>query len=148
MFRWPDKMKAEERPGLCSSIDIAPTILAAAGVAVPMNLPGLNLLPNLLQGTPIERNVIFGESFAHDIADIQDPTASLLYRWVIQDQMKLLLTYDGRKGRMKYPPKDRSPQLFDLKADPYEKVDLSSKHPELLQELSTLIWDWYPVPIR
>jgi hypothetical protein len=49
---------------------------------------------------------------------------------------------------MKYPPKDRSPQLFDLKADPYEKVDLSSKHPELLQELSTLIWDWYPVPIR
>jgi uncharacterized sulfatase len=141
-------MKAEERPGLCSSIDIAPTILAAAGVAVPKSLPGLNLLPSLLEGSPIERNVIFGESFAHDIADIQDPRASLLYRWVIQDQMKLLLTYNGRTGRMKYPPKDRSPQLFDLKADPHEKVDLASKRPELLQELSTLIGDWYPARTR
>ena len=148
MFRWPGKIKAEERPGLCSSIDIAPTILAAAGVAVPKNLPGLNLLSSLLEGTPIERNVIFGESFAHDIADIQDPRASLLYRWVIQDQMKLLLTYDGRRGRMKYPPKARSPQLFDLKADPYERVDLSAKRPELLQELTTLIGDWYPARTR
>jgi uncharacterized sulfatase len=145
MFRWPGKMKPGERSELCSSIDIVPTILAAAGVAVPANLPGLNLLPNLQQGTPVERNVIFGESFAHDMADIQDPRSSLLYRWVIQDQMKLLLTYDGRTGRMKYPPSDRSPQLFDLKADPREEVDISSKHPELIEELSTLIWDWYPV---
>lgn len=145
MFRWPGKMKPEERSELCSSIDIVPTILAAAGVAVPANLPGLNLLPNLQQGTPVERNVIFGESFAHDMADIQDPRSSLLYRWVIQDQMKLLLTYDGRTGRMKYPPSDRGPQLFDLKADPREEVDISSKHPELIEELSTLIWDWYPV---
>ena len=35
LFRWPAKMKAVDRPELCSSIDIAPTILAAVGAEIP-----------------------------------------------------------------------------------------------------------------
>jgi len=50
MFRWPGDVKPADRPELCSSIDIVPTILAAAGVDIPKRLPGLNLLPNLQQG--------------------------------------------------------------------------------------------------
>lgn len=148
MFRWPDKMTSADRPELCSSIDIAPTILAAAGADIPQRLPGLNLLPNLQQGTTIERDAIFGEAFAHDIADIQNPQASLLYRWVIRDDSKLLLTYDGRRGRMIYPPSSNQPQLFDLKSDPHENVNLASKRPELVKELSGMISDWYPVTER
>ena len=34
MFRWPGTIPAADRPELCSSIDIVPTILAAAGAAV------------------------------------------------------------------------------------------------------------------
>ena len=115
MFRWPGKLSPTERPELCSSIDIVPTILAAAGADIPDNLPGLNLLPKLKSGDPIERDTIFGESFAHDIADIENPEASLLYRWVIQGHDKLLLTYDGRPGKMVFPPTGGEPQLFDLK---------------------------------
>lgn len=37
-----------------------------------------------LLGTPIDRDTIFGEGFAHDIADIDNPEASLLYRWCIE----------------------------------------------------------------
>ena len=62
---------------------------------IPERLPGLNLLPNLHHDTPIQRDTIFGEAFAHDIADIQNPQASLIYRWVIRDHSKLVLTYDG-----------------------------------------------------
>lgn len=62
MFRWPGKWKPADRPELCSSIDIVPTILAAADAGIPGNLPGLNLLPILQAGTPIERDTIFGES--------------------------------------------------------------------------------------
>ena len=127
------RCKPADRPELCSSIDIVPTILAAAGAEIPQRLPGLNLLPNLQEGTPIERDAIFGESFAHDIADIENPQASLLYRWVIRDHSKLLLTYDGRPGRMKYPPSGGQPQLFDLKSDPHEKVNLAAKQPELVE---------------
>ncbi|MCP4785682.1 MAG: sulfatase [Fuerstiella sp.] len=148
MFRWPDRVKPADRPELCSSIDIVPTILAAAGVDIPKRLSGLNLLPNLRQGTPIQRDAIFGESFAHDIADIRNPQASLLYRWVIRGHSKLLLTYDGRPGKMRYPPAGGQPQLFDLKADPYEKENLAATQPDLVHELSGLISDWWPVTER
>lgn len=148
MFRWPKTMQPAERPELCSSIDIVPSILAAAGADIPDNLPGLNLLPNLQSGTAIERNTIFGESFAHDIADINNPEASLLYRWVIRDHSKLLLTYDGRPGKMKYPPQGGEPQLFDLQADPDEKVNLADQQPQTVTELSNLLDDWYPVTQR
>jgi uncharacterized sulfatase len=148
MFRWPGKINPADRPELCSSIDIVPTILAAAGAEIPKNLPGLNLLPNLRGGKPLDREIIFGESFAHDIADIENPEASLLYRWVIRGHHKLLLTYDGRPGQMKFPPKGGQPQLFDLQADPHEKVNLADTNPKLVDELRTLIHGWYPVKQR
>ena len=143
MFRWPGKIKPADRPELCSSIDIFPTILSAGGVAVPEGRDGLDLLPILISGKELARDTIFGESFAHDIADIKNPEASLLYRWVIQGNTKLLLTYDGRAGRMVYPPKDFGPQLFNLETDPHEKTNLAGQHPERVKELTALIEGWW-----
>jgi uncharacterized sulfatase len=148
MFRWPNKLKPVDRPELCSSIDIVPTILAAAGAEIPDRLPGLNLLPNLSDATPIQRDTIYGEAFAHDIADIQNPETSLIFRWVIRDHHKLILTYDGRRGSMKFPPTDNQPQLFDLSADPEEATNLASSQPELVRELGDLIGHWYPLRER
>ena len=115
----------------------------AAGAEGPHEFPGLNLLPRLKSGEAIERDILFGESFAHDIADIENPQASLLYRWVIRGHDKLLLTYDGAPGRMKYPPQGGEPQLFDLKDDPGEKVNLATENPDLVKELSALLDEWY-----
>ena len=143
MFRWPGTIPAADRPELCSSIDFVPTILAAAGAKGPHDFPGINLLPQLKSGEAIRRDTLFGESFAHDIADIENPPASLLYRWVIRGHDKLLLTYDGAPGKMKYPPQNGEPQLFDLESDPVERVNLSAEKPKLVQELSTLLDDWY-----
>ena len=143
MFRWPGTIPAADRPEFCSSIDFVPTVLAAAGAAGPHKFPGLNLLPELKSGEAIERNTLFGESFAHDIADIENPQASLLYRWVIRGHDKLLLTYDGAPGKMKYPPKSGEPQLFDLRNDPGETMNLAGDHPGLVKELSSLLDDWY-----
>ncbi|MEM9345520.1 MAG: sulfatase [Planctomycetota bacterium] len=143
MYRWPGQIPPQDRPELATSIDIYPTILAAAGVEVPDDLPGLNLLPQLTEEQPIDRDTIFGESFAHDIADIQNPEASLLYRWVIQGHMKLLLTYDGIAGQMKYPPEGFAPQLYDLKADPHEKKNLAKDHPDKVKAMTALLNSWY-----
>jgi len=143
MFRWPGTIPAADRPELCSSIDFVPTILAAAGATGPHDFPGLNLLPELKSGKAIERDTLFGESFAHDIADIENPQASLLYRWVIHGHDKLLLTYDGAPGKMKYPPVSGEPQLFDLKNDPGEKRNLASRNPERVKQLSAVLNEWY-----
>jgi arylsulfatase A-like enzyme len=148
MFRWPGVIAPTERPELCSSIDIVPTILGAAGAEVPADLLGLNLLPALRDDKIIDRDTIFGEAFAHDIADIETPEASLVFRWVIEGDWKLLLTYDGRLGRMKYPPTDAAPQLFNLKADPDEKTNLADRKPQRVKRLSEKIENWWPVTER
>ena len=44
---------------------------------------------------------------------------------------------------MKYPPQGGEPQLFDLKDDPSEKVNLATRKPGLVKELSALLDEWY-----
>jgi arylsulfatase A-like enzyme len=150
MFSWPANIKPAKRVELVSSIDIVPTILAATGARIPKTLPGLNLLPNIEQGKEIERKAIFGESFAHDIADIDNPQKSLLFRWCIEGRWKLLLTYDGEVNRYKstHPRTYKRPQLFDLMKDPHEKSNLAVDNPEVVARLAKKIADWYPVPER
>ena len=148
MVRWPGKIPASDRPELISSVDFVPTMLAAAGATGPHDFPGMNLLPYLTSGDTINRDTIFGESFAHDIADIDNPQASLLFRWVIEGNDKLILTYDGRPGKMKYPPESGSPQLFDLRNDPNEKTNLAAQKPQRVEELRALLNDWYHVDQR
>lgn len=147
---WPGKVKPGRYDTLVSSIDLAPTMLAAAGIAKPAEMPGINLLPHITQGVPIERDTIFGEGFAHDVADIDNPEKSLLYRWVIRGNWKLLLTYDGEVGRYakSHPRTERRPQLFDLADDPHEKHNLAAEHPELVAELADKIANWWPVTER
>lgn len=151
LFSQPGKLRPSVRDELVSSIDLAPTMLAAAGARTPQqNLPGLNLLPNLTNGNKIEREAIFGESFAHDIADIEKPEASLLFRWCIEGNWKLLLTYDGEVNRYKstHPRSEKRPQLFDLLADPHESKNLAEQHTEVVARLVRRIGDWYPVKER
>ncbi|MEM7395627.1 MAG: sulfatase, partial [Verrucomicrobiota bacterium] len=143
MFRWPGTIPPADRAELWTSNDIDPTILAAAGAEGPHDFPGLNLLSQLKNGQAIQRDTLFGESFAHDIADIENPQASLIYRWVIHGHDKLLLTYDGAPGKMKYPPQGGAAQLFDLKNDPGEKVNLAPTKRARVKELSALLDTWY-----
>ncbi|MDG2223214.1 MAG: sulfatase [Rubripirellula sp.] len=150
MYSWPGVIPAGERSEVVSSIDIVPTMLAAAEAKMPANLPGLNLLPELKSGDPIERERIFGESFAHDIADIEDPEKTLLFRWVIEGKWKLLLTYDGEVNRYAstHPRDEKRPQLFDLIADPDESTNQAAANPEVVARLASEIAQWYPVKSR
>jgi arylsulfatase A-like enzyme len=148
MFSWPGKIAPTDRHELCSSIDIVPTILAAAKISGPRNLPGLDLVPALTSDKRIRRDTLFGEAFAHDIADIHNPEASLLYRWVIEDEWKLLLSYDGRPGKMRYPPDETSPLLFNLKADPHERNDLAASNQRIVKRLARKIDRWWRVEER
>jgi uncharacterized sulfatase len=160
LFCWPGRLSPADRPELVSSLDLVPTILAAAGAERPADLPGLNLLELLADGRPLDRHAVFGEGFAHDIADLEDPEASLLYRWCIDDSAtrrdragpiwKLLLTYDGQVNRYAstHPRAELRPQLFDLQRDPYEVQNVAADHPDVVSRLVRQIEDWYPVTRR
>lgn len=150
MLNWPGKLKPSDRQDVVSSIDLVPTMLKAAGAKVPANLPGLDLMPSIKSDTPLDRQAIYGESFAHDIDDLDNPQATLLYRWTISGKWKLLLTYDGKVNR--YNPvharEEKRPQLFDLLADPHETKNLAGNNPEVVAKLAGNIADWWPVSER
>lgn len=101
-------------------LDLFPTILAAAGVAVKTDwkLDGVNLLPHLTDET---------STAPHD----------LLY-WRMGNQFAV------RKGSWKLVRNDEKPaQLYDLAADIGETTDLSAKHPDKFKELETAwnVWN-------
>lgn len=150
MLCWPGNIEPEERPEVMSSIDLVPTMLAAAGVRIPMNLPGINLLPLLTGRHPLNRDAIFGESFAHDIVDLNNPQDTLLYRWVIRDGWKLILTYDGKVSRYQavHELVERGPQLFHLRTDPHENTNVAADHPALVAALAARLQSWWNVDQR
>ena len=151
MFSWPNgNLKNGKRKDVVSSIDLFPTVLAATEARSPEGLPGINLLNNLKTERPVKRKRIFGESFAHDIADIENPEDSLLFRWTIEGKWKLLLTYDGEVNRYKttHPRKEKRPQLFNLLKDAEEENNLAEKNPDVVAKLVSKIDNWWPVKKR
>lgn len=151
LFSLPGKiqpgMRGEE---LCSSIDIAPTILAACGTKIPATMAGINLYPLLTRGDASPRKEVFGETFAHDIPDLDRPEEGLIYRWVNDGRWKLILTYDGRDDRYAdaHPRDDVRPQLYDVIADPHEERNMAKDHPERVASLTARITAWWPVSGR
>jgi len=152
LLSWPGVIRPGKRgEQLASTVDLFPTALAAAGVELPANLPGYNLLPVLKSGQPTPRRIVFGETFAHDVADIEMPEASLVYRWVIDGRWKLLLTYDGavsKRYASSNPRDELRPQLFDLIADPHENQNLASLHPDRVAHLADQLHQWWPTHRR
>ncbi|MGB1817881.1 MAG: sulfatase, partial [Rubripirellula sp.] len=71
-------------------------------------------------------------------------------RWCIEGDWKLLLTYDGEVNRYKstHPREEKRPQLFNLKADPWETKNLAKENPEIVRQLAAAISDWYPTKQR
>lgn len=149
IYSLPSKFEPQMRSEMTSSIDIVPTILDAVGLPIPEEMPGLSLLDNLQKKTSIERDIIFGEGFGHDVVDLNDIEASLLYRWVIEGDWKLILSYDGENPR--WTAKHTmigEPRLYNLGQDPFEEVNLAEKFPEKVSLLSKKLDEWYPVNTR
>ena len=134
MIRWPEKISPKmDSQTLVSSIDLAPTILKAAGVAIPEIMPGLDLM-QVAKGQVLNREAICGEIYAHDIADINKPEKSLLYQWCIAGDLKLIKCFDGQTGRYgnihRHMQGNGSTKLFDLKSDPHETKNLFAEQRE------------------
>jgi arylsulfatase A-like enzyme len=138
MVRWPGKVSPRrDEVSLASSIDLAPTVLAACGLKSTNEMQGLNLLV-AAEGKPLARDAVFGGIFTHDAVDINQPAANLQYRWCVAGQTKLILP---RKPA-------EQPELYDLASDPHETRDLAAKKKEAVLQLTQRINDWWPANLK
>ena len=152
MLSWQGKLKPSDRPELVSSIDLFPTVLSAVNVEYPKNLPGLDLWDELTEEKPIERNIIFGEAYGHDIIDKENPQASLGYLWCIEDEWKLILSYDGELygggGAYDFTHEEVQSEpirLYKIIDDPFELHNLADEYPDKVQDLKKKIEAHYPL---
>ena len=133
--RWPAKVKPlRDDETLASIIDFAPTVLKACGLQIPSDLPGLDMLDH---SAMTARKSVFVESYTHNIAELGKPEKSLVTRVIINGWSKLLLPASNRPDQ----PSRSAPtaiELFDLKSDPLEKIDLATQRPEEVSKLTAL----------
>ena len=160
LFRWPGRIDPGVRQMPVSSTDIAPTLLAAAGVKVPGGMQGKALFTSGSNGSKLveERNrgPVFGETYTHDMWDLAQPHRSLLWRWVVDGEHKLIVpvTADGRA--MEEIPGDRRvtelfrtalakarPELYEVTNDPDEERDLAGSKPDVVKVLRARLDAWW-----
>jgi arylsulfatase A-like enzyme len=85
------------------------------------------------------RRTIFGAVFTHDLMDLENPLASLKYRWSVQGRWKLIVPhYDNvPDGRI---------QLYDVVKDPQETANLAAQEEARTRSLLEEIQSWWPLP--
>ena len=134
--RWPGKVKPErDDETLAHVTDFAPTILKMTGAKNPGDLPGLDLTDRAAMKA---RRSVFVESYTHDIADLNDPSKSRFADVVIDGWWKLIVPGSAKPSKP-YSTKPGATVLYDLKADPMEKTDVSAEHPEEVERLKALL---------
>ncbi len=118
---------------MVSSIDLAPTILAACGLEPTPQMHGFNLLDSKALA---QREAVFGGVFTHDEIDIENPTRNLLWRWCVSGWWKLCVPHQPNVP-------NASPELYNLKDDPFEKTNLAEKEPAKVRQLRALLDQWW-----
>ena len=80
-----------------------------------------------------------------------NPDGTLQYLWCVGGDWKLLLRYHGKDTTQyhKLHVWDTEPvRLYNLKIDPHEQNELSSKHPKIAERLRKRIEAWHPVDTK
>jgi uncharacterized sulfatase len=135
LLRWPGHTRPGKYNDLVSTIDLAPTILTACGLTPPKEMPGLSLLETAAGNRPLPRDAVFGEIYLHTAVDLARPALNLTHRWVRAGDWKLISFEDG----------PAPPELYDVKADPFEKKNVATEKPERVRELMARINAWWQV---
>lgn len=169
IVRWADRQQSGKvRDELVSTVDLLPTLLAAAGAAPLPGLPGRSLLP-LIAGESVEwRKRLFTEFHLHSNHNyypqrtVRDERYKLIWnlmpdqvnpgydftmsRFYSADDLDRALARAPVRVRKAYARMRRPPEfeLYDLERDPYEFENLASaaNHRSVLAELKDALLEW------
>ena len=128
LLRWPAAIKGgvtNDTPII--SNDVLPTFYAAAGQPLPEKpIDGVNLLPHLQNGAPLDRDALFWH-FPHYGGQGGFPGAAIrMGDWKLIERFV-----------------DGSVQLYNLKNDLSERLDLAPKEPARVAALRDRLHAWY-----
>lgn len=148
IVRFPGVVKAGSKCGnLVSSVDIAPTMLALAGLEPSATFEGKSFLPMLKNPALFIRDFAFAEKNWHDFEDHARAARSKRFKYIRNDYDDLpltpsadaarSLTYQAMLGLREAGELDdaqmacfRKPrareELYDVKADPHELKNLAA----------------------
>lgn len=129
LVRWPGKVKPAFDDRLAVSIDLAPTLLRAAGLQPTAEMQGIDLLDDKALAA---RRAIFGACFTHNAVDLNNPSANLEWRWVIADRWKLIVPASGKDA-----------ELYDLRRDPHERTNRIADEPGGVLALRGALDAWW-----
>ncbi len=121
-MRWPKVIPANQvdRTSVVSGLDFLPTLCAFAGVQINNAEFEGEDMSAAFQGMPQERN-------------------SPLFWKISSSNSKISM----REGKWKIHQKGSSTYtLYDLELDAEELVDVSSQHPEIVQDMTTKMVQW------
>ena len=109
-------------------IDVLPTLCAACNLPAPHEQPidGTSLWPSMTTGAEIEPRQLFMQWHRGDV-----PVFNRNYA-VIEDSYKLTR-----------PHEDEADELYDLAHDPFERDDLATAQPEIVQRLRQDYATWF-----
>jgi len=136
MISWPGKVKPRrDKEHLASNVDLWPTLAALLKTPLPKGLPGIELTDVRTVG---RRTAVFGEQYAHNIADVAEPTRSLEHRWLIDGWWKLIVPNSRKQP-------GEAAELYNLRDDPWEMNNLTAKEPGRVKELARQLDEgWKP----
>jgi arylsulfatase A-like enzyme len=133
VIEWPAKYT---KPAIIqapmSTMDVYPTILAAAKIKQPVNQPildGENILP-LLSKQQANRNKAI---------PFQSPVRGVKYD---ADNTQLQFALSGTQFKLFSGDNGKTWQLFNLLEDPSETTDLSKKFPEVVAKMKLQLLSW------
>ena len=117
-----------------SVVDIAPTILAWAGVSAPSEMDGVDLTP-LLDQAHTEGDAEALEEHLNSRFQHGEATGNSQWESKLPGQVPLFTSI--RKGPFKlvHQSLDDEIALYDLSTDPKEKTDIALQNPEITQTL-------------
>jgi uncharacterized sulfatase len=143
LFRWDNHFKPVTHDGLVSSVDIVPTLLAAAGLGDrAASLPGDDLTTVLTGKTtlPTDR-AVFGEIYPGDASSLRHPERDIAYRWVRKGKYKLVVPH-GNKPWGGYLKSDA---FYNVVSDPREQTNLiaQAEHQGTAAAYRQLLDNWW-----
>lgn len=150
---------------LISAVDIAPTVLSAAGVNVPKDYQGVSFYPVLNNPVKEVRPTVFSEHNWHDYEAYERMARTKDFLYVLNErpnltncgpadskqsptQNALNIVRDKRQltpaqADIFVSPRSRE-ELFDVKNDPFQLINLASvpEYQKKLKEMRTLLQSW------
>lgn len=169
IVRWADSQQSGKvRDELVSTVDLLPTLLAAAGAAPPPGLAGRSLVPLIAGESVAWRKRLFTEFHLHSNHNyypqrtVRDERYKLIWnlmpdqvnpgydftmsRFYSADDLDRALARAPERVRKAYTRMRKPPEfeLYDLERDPYEFENLASApdHRSVLAELKDALLEW------